>query len=511
VSLLWLPPAATRTFCEGLVITDRDSGVTRPWQLNGEQWEMLQAISTGRNVYAAKPRQVGVTTLVEADDILWCLINDSAGNRVRAGLYCDTEEKNKERVAFAASIIQQRPQTFAGCDLNSERLLFKNGSVLVFSTGSGKSEGRSGTFQRLHLSELPFWANPSTYGALMPSLGKHQCVIETTLDINAPNGIPARRLWRDKNSFDKVFFSVEKHAEYRAPANAITDEQWAFAQGEGFTDRESAAWWLSFALPTLVQGDMQRLMREFPQREGHMFAADESRFVKVTPTTATPLRTILVNNFAIEVYREPADCSGQFVLGVDVSSGRGGDACADALVDKKDRVMVACMRDNTIEEPDHVEVIARLYRDYTVHPPPMFVGADPPPSVSPQVVVEVQGYGHGLAQQLRRRGVPVTDQTISGDEGASIIYEALRRSRDAIAAGVLRGPVELATECDELRRDPVTGKWKGAKDLLVAYGHASRWCDINPYVPPAVRASKADVVDGSSMLASLMRPRSAWG
>jgi hypothetical protein len=60
--------------------------------------------------------------------------------------------------------VSSLPDVFKGCSVNSERVTFPRGSVLVFGTGSGKSEGRSGSFQRLHLSELPFWANDTTYG-----------------------------------------------------------------------------------------------------------------------------------------------------------------------------------------------------------------------------------------------------------------------------------------------------------------------------------------------------------
>jgi hypothetical protein len=200
MSLLWLPSAVVVGVAAQLQITDHKTGATHKWKPNTEQCRLMEATSTGAWVYAAKPRQVGATTITQLDDMLWCAANDHAGNRVRAALYVDTEDKLREREAFARSVVGQLPDLFKGCDVNSDRVLFPKGSVLTFGTGSGKSEGRSGSFQRLHLSELPFWSNPLTYGALIPALSLDgQVIIETTLDVDAPNGALTRDLWRRPN------------------------------------------------------------------------------------------------------------------------------------------------------------------------------------------------------------------------------------------------------------------------------------------------------------------------
>lgn len=509
MTLLWLPPAAVQAFCETLQITDHTTGATAPWRLNSEQRTALEHITHGGWVFFAKPRQVGMTTLVQADDILWCWLNDGAGNRVRAALYVDSEKKLKERQAFCESVVRQRPQMFKGCDVNSDRMLFKNGSVLEFGTGSGKAEGRSGTLQRLHMSELPFWANASTYGALMPSIGRQQCIIETTLDVDAPCGPLVRDLWRGANSYERVFFAVEGHDEYRADPAKITDEEWQSAQEQGFTIRSAAAWWLTTGLNDICAGDMQRLMREFPQQASHMFAADSGRYVKGTPDIIKPVRVIDEDGYTIEVYQPLADTSGQLMIGVDVAAGKMKDASAIAVVDKLTRKMVAMLRDNEIEAPALARAIKRCRDEYTVRKPPFINGADPPPPIVPTVVVEVQGLGHGVAASCREIGCAVVEQAVGGEEGSAIIAEVLRRSKEAVLRGTLKGPAALAVECDELRRDPVTGKWKGSKDLLVAYGHADRWCDLQPYEHPRGPAPRHDVIRAEEFI-NRRQGHSAW-
>jgi len=507
--LVWLKPAAIKAFCESLKIVDT-VGATTPWRLNHEQTTALAHLSSAGWTFLAKPRQVGMTTLVQADDVLWCWLNDRLQNRVRCGLYVDTDKKLKERQAFAESVIRQKPKMFAGVDINSDRVLFPGGSVLEFGTGSGKNEGRSGTFQRLHLSEVPFWQNPSTYGALMPAIRDRQCIVETTIDVDAPCGPLVKELWRGDNSYTKVFFRVEDHEHYQADPAAITETEWDYARQQGFTIRAAAAWWLRHALPDLAGGDGQRLMREYPQIQEHMFAADAGRYIKGTPEVIRPVRTINRDGFELLIYREPADCSGEYMIACDVAAGKKRDASAVAVLDKRDRVMVACLRDNEIEAPALARALKASRDEYTVRFEPIIKGADPPSPRVPTVVVEVQGLGHGVAQAAREIGVGVVEQDVSGAEGSSLIAEVLRRSKVAVASGVLAGPAELATECDELRRDPVTGKWKGSKDLLVAYGHADRWCDLEPMEPTKKPAPSHLVIRAEEYINAQKGPPSAW-
>jgi hypothetical protein len=506
VSLLRLRPEAVEQVARGLHIIDHATGATAPWVPNSEQVALWQATAAHPWVFAAKPRQIGATTAAQLDDMLWAKVNDIAGNRVRCGLYVDVDKKLDERVAFARMVVQQCGDLFAGVDVNSERILFPGGSVVVLGTGSGSSEGRSGSFQRLHLSELPFWKNPDTFGSLLPSLSlSGQLVVETTLDVQAPNGILARNLWQDPtNRFHRLFFGVESHLEYRLPADRITDEEWALAQKEGFTIREAAAWWLSEALPNKVAGDMARLMREYPQTTGHMLSTASGLWVKRPSAVVAPLRILDVEGHALHIYREPAETSGQLVIGVDVAKGAGADASVIAVVDKRDERLVAMLHDRLIRTPPlarAVRVAADLYTRHRRSSHPGLI-ADPPPQ-RPDVVVETNGVGTGPLQLLHEAGVGAVDLHLAGAEGRSVIYTALLLAGQAAEAGVLAGPAVLAEECSELHRHPVTGEWKGRKDGLVAYGHAVRWARLHPYREGPTMPDP-DVVDEAELIRRMM-------
>lgn len=496
MSLLWIPARVVCAVAETLEITDHRTGATAPWRLNTEQRRLMDATSLGGWVFAAKPRQVGATTMTQLDDMLWCAANDHAGNRVRAALYVDTEEKAKERQAFALSVVRQLPDLFGSCDVNSERIQFPKGSVLVFGTGSGKSEGRSGSYQRLHLSELPFWQSTTTYGALLPALSlEGQVIIETTLDVDAPNGRLVRDLWRGQNRYQKVFFSVEDHAhEYSAPAELIGDEEWVWAKTQGFTRRESAAWWLKVALPDIVAGDLSRLMREYPQHPEHMFAASASRWVPATPAVTDPVDIITAGGHRVGIWRKPEQAT-EVVIAVDTGKGVERDRSAVVVLDRKDRRLCAAFTSASLDILSFAAIVKDLWTYYTPPVPDktawgVVLHAHPPP-----VVVEENGIGEGMCLELGRIGVPPT--RVHTDEARKA--EGLILARDAVVDGSMWGPKDLAEECDDLHKDE-RGNWKGRKDLLMACGFGLIDIRMHPWSPPPP-PRKQGYVDVEAMLA----------
>jgi len=496
MSLLWLPSAAVIGIAGRLEITDHRTGSTRPWKPNTEQVRLMDATSTGGWVFAAKPRQVGATTVTQLDDLLWCAANDHAGNRVRAALYVDTEEKLRERQAFAESVVRQLPDLFKGVDINSERVQFPRGSVLVFGTGSGKSEGRSGSFQRLHLSELPFWQSPQTYGALIPALSLDgQVIIETTLDVDAPNGKLVRDLWRGQNRYQKVFFSVEDHAhEYQAPPGLISDDEWTWAQGQGFTRRECASWWIKVALPDIVAGDVTRLMREYPQHPDHMFAASASRWVPATPKVTAPVDIITAGSARVGVWRKPADTT-QVVISVDTGKGVERDRSAVVVIDKRDHKLCAAFTSASLDVLTFAGIVKGLWQHYTLPVPDKTAWGVVLHPTPPEVVVEDNGIGEAMCLELARIGVPVG--RVHTDEASKA--EGLTLARDAVVSGAVYGPADLAEECDDLHKDE-RGNWKGRKDLLMALGFALIRCRQSPWVPPPA-PKRQGWVDVEAMLA----------
>jgi len=508
VSLSRLPPAAIEQVARRIRITDHRTGASTAWAPNESQRLFWVACYEHPWVFAAKPRQIGITTAGQLDDLLWCAVNDAAGNRVRAGLFVDTDDKIVERAALARSIVDQLPQVFHGCTVNSERVQFPGGSVLEFHTGSGQNAGRSGGFQRLHLTELPFYLNDTTLGALIPSLSLDVgVIIETTIDMEGPNAPATKRLWRDPtNAYHRVFFSVESHREYRLPADRITDQQWSWMSSAdmGFTDRESAAWWLAHCVPNMCSGDVNKALREYPQMVEHMFSTASGRFIPISPKVLEPVAYLPCAGTNVASWVPLSSSSGQVVIAVDTGKGVERDRSAVVVLDKRDLRICAAFSSASLDAFEFGDVVAALVRHYTAPKPPPMMGvlASPMPA-QPQLIVEENGIGEAMVLRLRQIGLAVAARWT--DEGSKAT--GLTIARQAIVAGQVYGPSDLADECDDLHQHPDTGNFKGRKDLIMAVGFALLAIRLSPYQPPVAPRQREGHIDGLAIVRAHIRPR----
>lgn len=495
-ALLRVPPEALEAAARLLRITDHQTGATTLWAPNTEQLSLWRELHTAHSLFAAKPRRVGATTAVELDDLLWTAVNDRGGHRVRCGLVMHTDDATRERALLAASFATQLSIPIRSA--TTERVIFRGGSELVFLTAGAHGIGRGDGFQRLHLSEVPFWPNPDTYGSLRPMLSEDgQLIIETTIDVSAPCGQLARTLWRElPSSVQRVFFSVEGHDLYRRDEAEINDAEWAMAAALGFTRRDSAAWWILVALRDKCVGDVVRALREYPQRAEHMFQSSSSRWCTTTPKVLTPLRTIPIDGAAVSIWREPADTSGQCVISVDTAGGKGRDRSSIVVIDKKDKALCATLIDDRITTPSLARACALLSSLYSREVDLGEMRGLYRASVSrPEVVVEDNGIGESTVQHCRETGLEVVPVTV--DSAGAVRYDALLLAREAVDSGWCAGPPELAEEADSLHRDPI-GRFVGRKDTLMALGHGLCQLRRSPYRAP-VSPPQVDIIRGSAL------------
>lgn len=486
--LLSLPADVVATLAQSIDITQHQGGGVRaPWVPTAAQLQMWRDIADNRFTFFAKGRQVGATTAVTLDDVLWVAVNDAAGHRVRCGIVVDTEDKTRERMLLAGDFVRQLSLD-ATC--NIERIVFRNGSEIVGMTAGGSRVGASTTFQRLHLSELPFWPRATeTYGSLMPSLAPDGvCVIETTMDTTEPLG-PA--LWRGENNYKKRFFPVQDHEEYRRelPEGGLPEDRAKWLRVEGWTDERAMSWWL-WAETNLCGGDTVRCLREFPQREEHMFQASEARWVRATPVVREPIArvpvvsTTFAETYYLDIYERPIE-GHDYVIGVDTATAKDKDRSVVAVVDHESKRLVACFVDGTIYGDDLARVALAARVAYTM-----------PGGKTPRVRIEDNTTGQITIQPAQKIGLGAEAFDTTEDSK----YRGLLEAKRAVEAGLLAGPKELVEECDELHRDK-NGKWKGHKDILMAYG----FCAL--VISPRVSGMRPDRDDEKRIFAKKMIAR----
>lgn len=508
MSLVKVHPNAVSALARSISITNHETGATTPWVPNIEQERCWLAFHEHAWVMVGKPRQVGLTTAAEFDDLIWCAANDAAGNRVRCGLYVDTDKKLSERVEFAKQVIKELPDIFKGCAVNSDRVSFPRGSVYEFGTGSGSAEGRAGSFQRLHLSELPFWKVQTTYTSLMPTLSLDgQVILETTFDTSAPCGPLAKKLWFDKsNRYHRVFLSVEMHLEYRADPSRIDSEQWSWCQSQGFTNRSAASWWLTVALPDICAGDVSRLLREYPQVPEHMFATSEGRVVPRNPDVIPPSSYLECGGQRVPCWRPLARTSEQLVVAVDTGKGVDRDRSAVVVIDKRDMAICACFVSATLSAFEFAKVVHDLlhrhyWRDDVVGQWNVMTKG-----CKPDLIVEENGIGEAMVLKLRELGSSVITKWT--DEESKAL--GIEMARDGVLDGRLYGPQELLDDCESLHRDD-HGNLKGKKDVLMALGFALLAARASPYKVVEQKVNRELVFDAKSILKSHMKPkRGGW-
>ncbi len=477
-----LDPESMLALARVLTIQDKTTGERVPWEVNGEQERMCHASQGHNRTIHGKVRQMGASTYFDFEDALWTWSCDQMGESVVTGIVLDTEAKSAAQLDRCEDFLRQMgaPHTrYRASSQGPERIRFPNGSQILAYGASGSRVGSSLSFHRFHFSEVPYWPRATEiFGSLMPALSHDgTCVIETTMDIKEPL---ARNLWIDDNEWETHFYSVEDHEAFRRAPGEISDERWAWAQEEGFTDRSAASWWV-WAIANLCGGDYTHACRLYPQRPEHMFMSAEGRFIRCTTKVSTALDRIVVEGtnepWIMEVFVEPEDTSGQVTVGVDTAAGKERDSSAVVCIDKRDNRIVASFVSDTIWTDDLGLVAQAMQKHYT-RKRPRPVGIRAQSDLVPLVVIEENGVGNGTWTRVQRLGVPAKAVTTRDDTR----LDGLLRVKRACEAGELYGPKRLADECDSLHRDDL-GRFKGKKDLAMAIGFALRHIHESPYRP----------------------------
>jgi hypothetical protein len=275
-------------------------------------------------------------------------------------------------------------------------------------------------------------------------------------------------------------------------------------QAAGFTIRAAAAYWLREIVPNKCAGDTVRAKHEYPQTPEDMFASSDLLWVRRRSRTLDPLEVVRVMGVGGEVWplliwRKPEDTSGRIRIAADSAKGSGVSRSTVLVVDAEDGRLCASFADSTIMGDDHALVAQRAWAMYSRARPDG--GFD-----RPRLGAEDNTTGQIFIQPAKRLGLPV--EPFDTTDASQML--GMQVARRAIQTGLLEGPKELAEECDECTRDPVTGKWKGHKDIMMTYGMCMRG------VEPAQRGAAKDTrtehrIDGRKLiLAQMRRERHGW-
>jgi hypothetical protein len=423
-------------------VTDQRTGERVQFDPLIEQIEIFNAASQHDHQIYLKGRQIGCSTAICFLDAVYAVMYPGS----KIAVVADTEQKchgllDRVRDFFVSLAVKTEIS-------NRSKIRLTNKSevhALTANASKGQEQskaGRSLSFQMLHLSELAFWPDQNAYGALSASAGlSAPIIIEST---SSGPGDLMWHLWNTENDYRKVFFDIESHGAYKADGSSLSKERLDEGRELGFTDPDSMAWFFQ-TLENRFSGDLIKCLREYPQRPEHAFQTAEGRWIGITPGV---LESNLVRG--IDVFK-PRDYKTGYSVGVDTAGGIGKDASSVVVLDKADGSIAASYYsyDDTIDKlADYIRVVYELY-------------------APDHVCVETNGIGLATAQAAREKGVPVREVRTTDASR----YSGLLLVKNAVEAGILAGPLELAEECDDLHIDK-RERFAGRKDLCMALGFA---------------------------------------
>lgn len=206
---------------------------------------------------------------------------------------------------------------------------------------------------------------------------------------------------------------------------------------------------------------------EFVQFEGGWF--------KIKSQVTQPLKI----EGLLKIYHLPEQVSNQILIGVDTSGGLGKDSTAIAVIDKRDKKLVASWKNDKATVDQGADIVEHLYKMYTkTYKSDYSPWVPAPGNDTPLPLVEMNGIGLPMWQEIVKRGI--TAVQVKTTEGSR--YSNLLQTKKLVEAGIIYGPKELEEETERLIVED--GKFKGPKDLSMAIGFCLTHLTKSPYVPP---------------------------
>lgn len=447
----------------------------------------FEAQRTGRDI-VLKPRQVFFTTWELARDLLWLLTRNAAHVVVLAPSdsenYAIRELVQRVNVMLGfdspgsgAGLVGRHPwlapNQAAGRPPGNDPLRWEDGELRFgparmeikgagATSAAAKKVGRSGTVQRLHITEISsFEFANDTWTAIEPTVPTglvNEISIEST-----PQGAAGlfHKLYHDakarKNSFTTFFFAWMRHQEYRArlepgeTVRATTPREKEMVRKYG-ASAQQVKWYRA----KVADKGQSSADQEYPMDEetcwliaGRLFF-DAERTKLLMTETRDPVRIEVLQSSVPDpgmkhellVWKEPYQRDEYVVIG-DPSEGIvGGDPCAAAVYHRSSGEHVATLHGlwRTHEFAGHLDRLGRRYNNALM-------------------VIERVNHGHAVLNALLRLRVKEDGETEeqTNDEKRKAYPNVFHDADDK--AGWKTGEIPRATAAEAFEAAYRTGAW----------------------------------------------------
>jgi hypothetical protein len=359
-------------------IRTKSSGLVRfePHRWHDEQRRFDQE-RTGRDI-VVKARQIGMTTLELARGY-WESSTRESHNTLVVGHDTELVEKllvtvklfheSMRKLGLAPKTLMDNARTLAFSELAS--------SIAVTEAGATErvamKKGRSTTINRLHATEVAFWAMPhdTMTGLLgaMPDDG--EVLIEST-----PNGAGGyfyelvQEAAGGRGPYKLHFYPWWQHRLYRNPLpldDARPRDDWEARLREYGCDDSQIQWWRF----QVVRLGLEKALQEYPIDLATCFRFSGRGYLDPMVLDAlagrirAPVRVLDIRGFKVRIYEEPGlPSTSRYIIGADTAEGVGNDHNAVTIIDARSGHVVAAGSSDRLAPGDFGLVLSDLGRQY---------------------------------------------------------------------------------------------------------------------------------------------------
>lgn len=342
-------------FLQSLRIRSRDLQII-PLRLNYAQQTIWNAIEQKLNatekvwVIALKARREGVSTLFEALMLTRTILEP----RVHSLVMASNAGNTAEIWNMASTMIDHSPFKKYAEKRNKE--LHIGESKLIIATAGSADAMRGFDLTCLHLSEVAFWENANTMGAVLqclPDTLDTFCFIESTANGKVGHGEQFYEAWcrasRGESEFIPIFLPWFAMPEYSRPryvyASEYTPNQRKLVSVLDDLDPEEAELrkaftltagqlaWRRWAVPNKCEGSLDKFNQEYPATPDAAFIASGNPMFRSADLIPFQKDVRRGERFTLEGSRWKFDPQGyievwkhpepghQYVIGADTSMG----------------------------------------------------------------------------------------------------------------------------------------------------------------------------------------------
>tara|TARA_R110000824_G_scaffold62094_5_gene164661 strand:- start:24713 stop:26239 length:1527 start_codon:yes stop_codon:yes gene_type:complete len=374
-----------KEFISSMYIYNKERRRLTFFDLNPAQEHLLEVLLAHDRIIVPKARQLGISTLIRAY-FFWkaYCAEHPRPYAVMSHTRSSAEGLNKMDKTFYKNLPPKFRVPLA--KLNTRTMVFQDsGSSMDIYTAGGRGGTRSFAAAAAHLSEFAFYPNQEeTLAEVEATVGDGQVIIESTA--NVP-GDKFHQLILDaqegKNDWVVAFYGWDQKPEYRKKpsTNFKLNTAERKLRDEHGLDLEQL-YWRKKKLATLGG---EKFRREFP------LTVEESFLAAVVPyfdlEILDGVEPIPLGKRAHRPVESP-NPQEEYVMGVDVAAGVGGDFSAVTVLSLGTREPVYHFESNTITPAALGDVVITLIGKYH----------------EPLVLIEANGYGSTTLNQVERTG-----------------------------------------------------------------------------------------------------------